>query len=106
MIGSIGGGASEPSDTLLPGRAGGAVAVRRTLASTICRMTIPTQATRPRQLRDASTVMRFQPAHQSMINRRFDGRASCPARKSLEHALACKPPIHSPASGKGGHESG
>ena len=106
MIGSTGGGASEPSDTLLPGKAGGAVAVRRTLASTICRMTIPTQATRPRQLRDASTVMRFQPAHQSMINRRFDGPASCPARKSPEQALARKPPIHSPASGKSGHESG
>ena len=102
MIGSTGGGASEPSDTLLAGKAGGAVAVRRTLASTICRMTIPTQATRPRQLRDASTVMRFQPAHQSMINRRLDGRASCPARKSPEQALARKPRIHSPASGKGG----
>ena len=81
MIGSTGGGASEPSNTLLAGKAGGAVAVRRPLASTICRMTIPTQATRPRQLRDASTVMRFQPAHQSMINRRFDGRSNTfPAR--------------------------
>src|SRR5438132_11201910 len=49
--------------------------------------------------------MRFQPAHQSMINRRFNDRASCPARKSPKPALARKPPIHSPASGKGGHES-
>src|SRR5258707_8330627 len=67
---------------LLPGKAGGTVAVRRTLASTICRIIDPTQVPRLRQLRDASTVMRFQPAHQSMINRRFDDRASCPARKS------------------------
>ncbi|MGC2528828.1 MAG: hypothetical protein WA639_13840, partial [Candidatus Acidiferrum sp.] len=41
-------------------------------ASTIRRITDPTQIARPRQLRDASTVMRFRPAHQSMINRRFD----------------------------------
>jgi hypothetical protein len=41
-----------------------------------------------------------------MINRRFNDRASCPARKSPKQALASKPPIHSPASGKGGHESG
>ena len=75
------GGATEPSDTLLPGKAGGTVAVRRTLASTICRIVDPTQVARPRQLRDASTVMRFRPAHQSMINRRFDDRASCPAQK-------------------------
>ena len=91
---------------LLPGKAGGAVAVRRTLASTICRIADPTQVPRPRQLRDASTVMRFRPAHQSMINRRFDDRASCPARKSPKQALASKPRIHSPASWKGGHESG
>jgi len=100
------GGASEPSDTLLPGKAGDTVAVRRTLASTICRIIIPTQVSRPRQLRDVSAVMRFRPAHQSMINRRFDDRASCPARKSPKHALAHKPRIHSPASGNGGHESG
>ena len=100
------GGASEPSDTLLPGKAGGTVAVRRTLASTICRIADPTQVARPRQLRDASTVMRFRPAHQSMINRRFDDRASCPARKSPKQALASKPRIHSPASWNGGHESG
>ena len=54
-----GGGASESSDTLLPGKAGGTVAARRTLASTICRIADPTQVPRPRQLRDASTVMRF-----------------------------------------------
>src|SRR6266581_5533189 len=100
------GGASEPPNMRLPGKAGGAVAVRRTLASTIRRISDPTQVPRPRQLRDASTVMRFRPAHQSMINRRFNDRASCPARKSPKHALARKPPIHSPASGKGGHESG
>ena len=100
------GGADGSSDTLLPGKAGGAVAVRRTLACTICRIADPMQAPRPRQLRDASTVMRFQPAHQSMINRRFNDRVSCPARKSPKQALACKPRIYSPASGKGGHESG
>src|SRR5438034_5721434 len=98
------GGASEPPNIGLPGKAGGAVAVRRTLACTICRIADPTQVPRPRQLRDVSTVMRFQPAHQSMINRRFNDRASCPARKSPKPALARKPPIHSPASGKGGHE--
>jgi hypothetical protein len=45
------------------------------------------QVPRPRQLRDASTVMRFRPARQSMINRRFDDRASCPARKSPDTRL-------------------
>src|SRR5882724_6649450 len=100
------GGASEPPNMRLPGKAGGTVAVRRTLASTICRIADPTQVPRPRQLRDVSTVMRFRPAHQSMINRRFNDRASCPARKSPKQALARKPRIHSPASGKGGHESG
>ena len=99
------GGAGEPSDMRLPGKAGGAVAVRRTLASTICWITGPTQVPRPRQLRDASTVMRFRPAHQSVINRRFNDRASCPARQNPKQALARKPQIHSPASGKGGHES-
>ena len=39
VIASIG-GASEPSDMRLPGKAGGAVAVRRTLASTICQIPI------------------------------------------------------------------
>jgi hypothetical protein len=63
------------------------------------------QVPRPRQLRDASTVMRFRPAHQSMINRRFNDRASCPARQNPKQALAREPRIHSPASGKGGHES-
>src|SRR5436309_11962803 len=100
------GGASEPPNIGLPGKAGGAVAVRRTLASTICRIADPTQVPRPRQLRDASTVMRFQPAHQSMINRRFDDRAPCLAWMSPKQALAGKPRIHSPASGIGGHESG
>jgi transposase len=75
------GGASEPPNIGLPDKAGGAVAVRRTLASTICRIPDPTQVSRPRQLRDVSTVMRLRPAHQSMINRRFNDRASCPARK-------------------------
>ena len=102
----IKGGAGDPHGLQLPGKAGGAVAVRRTLASTICRIADPTQVPRPRQLSDASTVMRFRPAHQSVINCRFNDRASCPARKSLEQALARKPPIHSPASGKGGYESG
>jgi len=93
-------------DTLLPGKAGGTVAVRRTLASTICRIADPTQASRPRQLRDAPTVMRFQPAHQSMINRRFNDHASCLARKRLKAALARKPRFYSPAPGNDGHESG
>jgi hypothetical protein len=100
------GGAREPSDTLLPGKAGGTVAVRRTLASTSCRIADPTQVARPRQLHDASTVMRFRPAHQSMINRRLDDRAPCFARQSPKQMLPRKPRIHSPASGKGGHESG
>jgi len=100
------GGASETLNTLFTGKAGGTVTVRRTLASTICRIVDPTQVPRLRQLRDASTVMRFRPAHQSMINRRFDDRASCPARKSPRRALARKPRIHSTASGNGGHESG
>jgi hypothetical protein len=99
------GGASEPPNIGLPGKAGGVVAVRRTLASTICRIADPTQVPRPRQLRDESTVMRLRPAHQSMINRRFNDRASCPARKSPKQALARKPRIHLPASCKGGHES-
>jgi hypothetical protein len=100
------GGASEPSDMRLPGKAGGTVAVRRTLACTICRVTAdPTQVPRPRQLRDASTVMRFRPAHQSLINRRHDDRASCPARHSLEPMLEIKPRIHLPATWNGGHES-
>src|SRR5215813_9389210 len=90
----------------LPGKAGGAAAARRTLASTICRIADPTQVTRPRQLRDASTVMRFQPAHQSMINRRHDDRASCLARQSLKLPLPMEPRIHAPATWKGGHESG
>src|SRR5258708_17922345 len=100
------GGASEPPNRRLPGKAGGTVAVRRTLASTICRIADPMQVPRPRQLRDVSAVMRFQPAHQSMINRRFNDRASCPARKSPKQALVRKPRIHSPASGRGRHESG
>src|SRR5262249_29467825 len=100
------GGASEPSNTLLPGKAGGAAAVRRTLATTICRVDDPTQVLRPRQLRDASTVMRFRPAHQSLINRRHDGRASCLARQSLKQLLLTKPRIDAPAACKGGHESG
>src|ERR1700704_4457147 len=100
------GGAGEPSDMRLPGKAGGAVAVRRTLASTICRITGPTQVPRPRQLRDASTVMRFRPAHQSVINRRHDDCASCPARQNLEQALERKPPTRLTATWNGGHESG
>src|SRR5947207_7808471 len=100
------GGAGEPSDMRLPGKAGGAVAVRRTLASTICWITGPTQVPRPRQLRDASTVMRFRPAHQSVINRRHDDRASCPARQNLEQALERKPRTRLPATWNGGHERG
>ena len=55
------GGASEPFDMLPPGKAGGAAAVRRTLAHTICRITDPTQVARPRQLRDEPPVMRSNP---------------------------------------------
>jgi hypothetical protein len=100
------GGAIEPTDTLLLGKAGGMAAARRTLATTICRITDPTLVARPRPLRDASTVMRFQPAHQSMINRRFDGRASCPARNSPKPAPETEPPIHTSATCRGGHKSG
>jgi len=100
------GGAREPPNMLLPGKAGSAAAVRRTLATTNCRVADPTQVTRPRQLRDASMVMRFRPAHQSMINRRHDGRASCLAQPSLKKLLRAKPRIHAPATWKGGHESG
>ena len=78
----------------------------RTLVSTICRVADPTLVARPRQLRDASAVMRFQPAHQSMINRRHDGRASRPALQSLQQMLERKPRIYLPATCKGGHESG
>jgi hypothetical protein len=100
------GGASEPFDTLPPDKAGGAVAVRRTLATTICRIADPTQVSRPRQLRDASTVRRFRPAHQRMVNRRHDGRASCLAPQSLKRPLPMEPQIHAPATWKGGRESG
>jgi hypothetical protein len=31
--------------------------------------------------------MRFRPAHQSMINRRHDGRASCLARRARNKRL-------------------
>ena len=100
------GGASEPLDMLLPGKVGGTAAVRRTLATTICRIIDPTLVARLRQLHDESAVMRLQPAHQSMINRRYDGRASCLVRQSLKHALEIKPRIRAPATWKGGHESG
>ena len=72
------GSADKTSDKRLPGSAGGTVAVGRTLATPICRIADPTLVPRPRQLRDAATVMRFQPAHQRMINRRFDDRAAGP----------------------------
>jgi hypothetical protein len=81
------GGASEQADTPLLGKAGGTAAVRRTLAYTICQAPSPTQVPRPRQLRDVPPVMRFQPAHQSMINRRHNGRASCPAQYSPKRCL-------------------
>ena len=90
----------------MPGKAGGTAAVGRTLASTICRIVDPTLVARPRQLHDASAVMRFQPAHQSMINRRHDGRASRLALQSLEQMLERKPRIYFPATCKGEHESG
>jgi hypothetical protein len=63
------GGASKPPCMRLRGKARGTVVVvRRTLASTICRIADPTQVPRPRQLRDVSTVMRFRTAHQSKLN--------------------------------------
>jgi len=37
------GGANKPFDMLVPGKAGGTAAVRRTLATTICRISNPTQ---------------------------------------------------------------
>src|SRR5215831_14861907 len=72
----------------------------------IRRVADPMQVARPRQLRDASTVRRFQPAHQSMINRRHDDRAPCSARHSLQPLLPMEPRIRAPATWKGGHESG
>jgi hypothetical protein len=65
----------------------------------------PTQVPRPRQLRDASTVMRFRPAHQRLINRRHNRHVSCPAQCSPKQALKTKPRIRLPATWKGGHES-
>src|SRR5215472_1898712 len=100
------GGADEPSDTPLPGKAGGVAAVRRTLASTICWIVDPTQVPRPRQLRDESRVMRSQPAHQRMINRRHHGRVPCLARYRLAPTLERKPRVRLPATCNGGHESG
>ena len=99
------GGASEPPNTLQLGKAGGAAAVRRILDTTICRIADPTLVARPRQLRDASPVMRFRPAHQRMINRRHDGCASSLARQSPKQLLPREPQIHAPATWKGGHES-
>ena len=56
------------------------VTARRTLASTISRIFSET----PRLDRGSSATHHrsggIQPAHQSMINRRFDDRASCPAQ--------------------------
>jgi hypothetical protein len=92
------GDASEPTNTLLLGKAGGAAAVRRTLASTICRAIGPMLDPRPRQLRDASPVMRFRPAHQSLINRRYDGRVPGPAQYSPKQSLQGKPRIRLPAT--------
>src|SRR5258705_1378012 len=43
--------------------------------------------------------------HESMINRRHDGRASCLAWYSPKQALERKPRIYAPATWKGGHES-
>ena len=96
------GRASEPPDMLLPAKTGGAAAVRRTLASTFCRIIDPMLVARPKQLRDASSVMRFRPAHQSMINRRHDGRASCLVRQGLQRLLAMEPRIDAPDTGKDG----
>jgi len=55
------GGANKPFDMQVPGKAGGTAVVRRTLATTICRISNPTQVPRPRQLRDAPPVMRSNP---------------------------------------------
>jgi hypothetical protein len=41
-----------------------------------------------------------------MINRRFNDRASCPARHSLKQTLERKPRTRLPATWNGGHESG
>jgi len=104
VITSKKGGASAASDMLLPGKAGGTVAVRRTLASTICRIADPTQVlteAAPRRINGHAVPT----AHQSMINRRFDD-APCLAWMSPKQALAGKHEFHSPASGIGGHESG
>jgi transposase len=70
------------------------------------RFTDPTQVPRPRQLRDASTVMRFRSAHQSVINRCHDDRTSCLARQSLEQMLEKSHEFTCPPTWSGGHESG
>jgi hypothetical protein len=80
------GGAGEPLDKLL-GKPGGAAAVRRTLATTICRALGSMLVARPRQLRDAPPVMRLEPADQSLINRRYDGRTAGPAQHSPKQSL-------------------
>jgi hypothetical protein len=98
MIAATARGASEPTDALFPGKAEGTVAVRRTLASTICRIADPTQVPRlaaaPRRIDGHAVPTRYQ----SMINRRFDDRASRPARHSPKPALERKPQIHLPAT--------
>ena len=53
------GGASKPTDMLPPGTAGGAVAVRRTLASTIRWIGDPTLVPRPRQLHDTTRASEY-----------------------------------------------
>ena len=61
-------------------KAGGTVTARRTLASTISRIVSDAG---PLDRGSSATHHRsggIQPAHQSLINRRFDDRASCPAQ--------------------------
>ena len=78
----------EHSAIPLMGKAGGVVTVRRTLVSTNSRVIDPTLVPRPRQLRDASQVMRFRSAHQSLIDRRFDDHASCRTLRRPKRPLA------------------
>jgi hypothetical protein len=86
------------------GKTGGMATVWRTLEVHYEPGYDLTLATRPRQLRDEPMVLRSQPAHQSWINRRSRGRASCHARGPLMRLLASHGKFI-PASRTSGHES-
>lgn len=99
-----GGAIARQQPTVPTGKAGGMAAVRRTLDGHYEPGSVPTLDGRPRQLRDEPMVLRYQPAHQSWINRRSQGHASCPARGSFQRLLASHRKSI-PASCEHGHES-